>query len=130
VRRDVRIAIPADGSIGADDGEAVTTHVTEFGLGLCAGVTNRPGLPFGRMVLEAQGLRPDRIACNGARWEDPEPEGQQVIPSVQCRSRVPTCPRCAVLRDAALEGRLPQRSVSVDPAKPGADRTVALLVTP
>lgn len=85
----------------------MTTHVTEFGLGLCAGVTTRPGLPWGRLQLELSGLRPDRIACNGALWEDPEPEEQEVIPTILCQSRVPTCPRCAVLRDAALEGRLP-----------------------
>jgi len=32
-----------------------------------------------------------------------------VILSATAERRIPTCPRCAVLRDEALEGRLPKR---------------------
>lgn len=89
-------------------------HVTEWGLGLCAGVAGE-GKPTAlvdrRALLEARGLRPDTIACTGAKFTDDDIDSGRIerILSAYVRSSLPTCPRCAVLRDAALEGRLPPR---------------------
>lgn len=85
------------------------THVTEFGLGLCAGIVPTVGwhanVPA-RAVLRERGLRPDTRACDGAEVEVP---GNDAMLTVSTPRAVPTCPRCAVLRDEALEGRLPKR---------------------
>lgn len=97
-------------------------HVTEWGLGLCwawaTGVTIPPvttesGAYRATRDREAwfarHGLRPDTVACTGSQ----RVEGawfEHVIASITAVSTVPTCQRCAVLRDAALEGRLPERA--------------------
>lgn len=57
-------------------------------------------------VLRAHGLRPDTRACDQGEVEMP---GHDAILTSLTPSRVPTCPRCAVMRDEALEGRLPKR---------------------
>jgi len=85
------------------------THVTEFGLGLCAGVVPTAGWYgniMAREALRARGLRADTRACDGAEVELP---GHDAMLTANTPFRVPTCPRCAVLRDEALEGRLPAR---------------------
>lgn len=85
------------------------THVTEYGLGLCAGIVPTAGW-YGnveaRTALMARGLRADTRACDGA---EVEVQGHDAMLTVSTPVRVPTCPRCAVLRDEALEGRLPER---------------------
>lgn len=69
------------------------THVTEWGLVACSGMSAEEG--------ERSGMRCMTVAC-GAPLLD---EAEVVVAVIT----VPTCPRCAVLRDEALEGRLPQR---------------------
>jgi hypothetical protein len=88
------------------------THVTEWGLGLCAGIVDfhEPAPPEGRTsTLLDVGLRPDTLACTGEKFTDADvDEGRiQRILSAFANKKIPTCPRCAVLRDEALEGRLP-----------------------
>jgi len=89
------------------------THVTEFGLGVCAGV------PSG--LMRESGLRPDTRACGDigqpfdgsgglARYIGVDQCGDTIL-TIRTPLAVPTCPRCAVLRDEALEGRLPARPV-------------------
>jgi hypothetical protein len=49
---------------------------------------------------------PDWVrACDGARCSDSTGRDITLIPADYLRNTIPTCPRCAVLRDAALEGR-------------------------
>ena len=83
------------------------THVTEFGLGLCAGVAPIAGWYRNGGALKRAGLRPDTRACDGAE----KVLGYDAMPTIHALTQVPTCPRCAVLRDEALEGRLPKREV-------------------
>lgn len=52
----------------------------------------------------AAGLLPGVVACSG------EPARKNDDHLVFAGNTIPTCPRCAVLRDAALEGRLPERN--------------------
>lgn len=101
------------------DESTVVKHLTEWGLGLCfAKVTGQvvpviEGGDFGALDASrrhdwflSHGLRADTVACDGRQ----RTEGawfEQVYPSASALATVPTCPRCAVLRDAALEGRLP-----------------------
>lgn len=44
-----------------------------------------------------------------ARYIGVDQAGDTIL-TLHTPAKVPTCPRCAVLRDAALEGRLPVRS--------------------
>lgn len=91
--------------------ETHVTHVTEFGLGLCAGLLS------GRLL--ESGLRPDARACGdigqpfdgsggSVRYIGIDQCGDTIL-TIRAPHTVPTCPRCAVLRDEALEGRLPKR---------------------
>ena len=89
---------PADAVLGASlrggvDVSARETHVTEFGLGLCAGLSMQEG--------ERAGMRFMTVACGAPFYGDSH--------VVVAPTTVPTCPRCAVMRDEALEGRLPKR---------------------
>jgi hypothetical protein len=88
------------------------THVTEFGLGLCARIDMRS--------LRERGLRPDTRACGdigqpfdgsggSARYIGVDQCGDTIL-TLHTQNRVPTCPRCAVLRDMALSGVLPERA--------------------
>ena len=77
------------------------THVTEYGLGLCAGLSDSEAM------LDA-GLHPSTVACTGIGMA-PQWATGQVIFGGHAPNTVPTCPRCAVMRDEALEGRLPKR---------------------
>ncbi len=85
------------------------THVTETGLAICANRLFPRGASRSRAAVRSRmrrlGLRVDTVACDGT------PSGgryaRDVIMSAFTASKVPTCPRCAVLRDAALEGKLP-----------------------
>lgn len=70
------------------------THVTEWGLAACAGVNTN-------MALYGTALRAMTVACTG----EPAERRSDLVFAVDT---VPTCPRCAVLRDAALEGKLPE----------------------
>ena len=99
------------------------THVTEFGLADCAGVLLTPDrsrlLKNVARRMGRLGLRRDTVACDGSsasgrlRSELVKERAQRdVIMTMRTRSTVPTCPRCAVLRDEALEGRLPNREVT------------------
>lgn len=89
------------------------THVTEWGLGLCARIADYSAASSvdRRALLIARGLRPDTIACTGVKFTDDDIDSGRIdrVLSAFARSRLPSCPKCAVLRDAALEGRLPQR---------------------
>lgn len=96
------------------------THVTEFGLAHCAGVLWPPGRSTTRGAMLARmkrlGLRRDTVACDGTyaggRYRAKAGNdwvGGDVIMSASTPDTIPTCPRCAVLRDEALEGRLPKR---------------------
>jgi len=68
------------------------THVTEWELGFCAGLLDSA-------ACEAVGLRWLTVACSG----------DDSVAMDAITFEVPTCPRCAVLRDEALEGKLPKR---------------------
>jgi len=81
------------------------THVTEFGLGLCAGIVPTDGRYAN---MRARGLRADTRACDESEVKVP---GRDALLTVVTPTTIPTCPRCAVLRDEALEGRLPARPV-------------------
>lgn len=96
------------------------THVTEWGLGLCAGMLeDEDWLPSEGEAsrLREVGLRPDTVACDGLPSDgaigggphSPTVDGGDVFTLRHCLRGIPTCPACAVLRDAALEGRLPER---------------------
>lgn len=95
------------------------THVTEWGLADCAGVLRPPGVSLRRGNIKRRmkrlGLRVDTVACDGSsavgRLHSPpfKLTTRDVILTTNTKSTVPTCPRCAVLRDEALEGRLPAR---------------------
>jgi hypothetical protein len=84
----------------------VITHITEWGLATCAGVLDMRW-PVGEAArLGALGLRYDTVACD----ESPVSEGRfinggegDVVLTIRARKVVPTCPRCSVLRDEALE---------------------------
>ena len=75
---------------------SAVTHVTEYGLAACA------GLGFGREGTS--GMRVCTIAC-----DESDIAGKEYIAASGVPVVIPTCPRCAVLRDEALEGRLPKR---------------------
>lgn len=76
------------------------THVTEIGLGSVMGMD--------AMRMAAHGLRPMTVACTGLAISDLG-WGRCVFAGGDI---IPTCPRCAVLRDEALEGRLPKRGAA------------------
>jgi len=88
------------------------THVTEVGLMACAGRLFPRGASRTRAAIRARarrlGLCLDVVAC------DSSPAGgryaSDVIMSVFTAHQMPTCPRCAVLRDMALSGVLPERA--------------------
>ena len=73
---------------------ALETHVTEWGLVACSGMSAEEG--------ERSGMRCMTVACGAPFYGDSH--------VVVAPTTIPTCPRCAVLRDEALEGRLPVRS--------------------
>ena len=78
------------------------THVTEWGLGVCTGLQ----IP----IHKSTGLRMDTVACMGMELCNTDLSyPSDVLFSEDAAVQVPTCPRCAVLRDEALEGRLPKR---------------------
>lgn len=100
------------------------THVTEWGLAWVAGRLMPKGASARRRNVKARmkrlGLRMDTVACDGSDcttgtryitrslvsasgWTN-----NDVILASRTATTVPTCPRCAVLRDAALEGKLPE----------------------
>lgn len=68
------------------------THVTEWGLASCAGLSMESG--------ERAGMRFMTVACGTSLFG---------INDIVVFDTAPTCPRCAVMRDEALEGRLPTR---------------------
>jgi hypothetical protein len=80
----------------ARQGEAVTaplTHATVNGLAALRGRERETDREWTR-------------ACDGeSRYGSPSDWIAPLIPSL--RNEIPTCPACAVLRDAALEGRTP-----------------------
>lgn len=85
------------------------THVTEWGLYLLATrpPTDPPeGLSFRSNDemerAERAGFKAGVSGCGA------ESGGNDVAYHV-IRTTIPTCPRCAVLRDEALEGKLPPR---------------------
>ena len=78
------------------------THVTEWGLGRLVLGRSSP------KTMREWKLRPDTRACDGVRVKPRSYGDRTVILSATAERRVPTCPRCAVLRDEALEGRLPR----------------------
>lgn len=100
------------------DESTAVKHVTEWGIGLCWAQANGLKIPpvttdndahratrDREVWFSERGLRPDTIACTGSQ----RVEGawfERVYASVSAPVVVPTCPHCAVLRDAALEGRL------------------------
>jgi hypothetical protein len=71
------------------------THVTEWGLGRLVLGRSSP------KTMREWKLRADTRACDGVKVKP------RHYLSVSVLQRLPTCPRCAVLRDEALEGRLP-----------------------
>ena len=79
------------------------THVTEWGLGRIVLGRSSP------KTMREWKLRPDTRACDGVRVKPRSYGDRTVILSATAERRIPTCPRCAVLRDEALEGRLPKR---------------------
>ena len=85
------------------------THVTEWGLGLL--LLHKDvilGVAAGDQVaLKLMGLHADRIACTGTSGAGYPPNS--VINYFNARDTVPTCQRCAVMRDEVLEGCLPKR---------------------
>lgn len=99
---------------------SAVTHVTEWGLADCAGRLRPHGRSTTRGAMKARmkrlGLRADVVACDGSYaggrgrakagndWV-----GGDVVLTTHTAKTIPTCPRCAVLRDEALEGRLPVR---------------------
>ena len=88
------------------EGHAVSlTHLTEWGVGTMLGarlVAAKDAIGVQR-EFEALGLRPDKAACDG---HPVSISGR--VPSGQPDHHIPTCPRCAVLRDEVLEtGRVP-----------------------
>ena len=96
------------------------THVTEWGLADCAGVLRPPGVSLRRANIKRRmsrrGLRADTVACDGSdaggRFRSTlvvENSVRDVILTSFTKGTIPTCPRCAVMRDDALEGRLPRR---------------------
>ena len=87
------------------------THATEFGLGFCARVNGEArGGPKATARFKAAGLRGDTRACDGSPAVYNHDRGDWCHLSITLHDKVPTCPRCAVLRDEALEGRLPVRA--------------------
>jgi hypothetical protein len=94
----------------------LVTHVTEYGLAGCARKLHPPGRSKSSKAVRARmqriGIRRDTVACDGSpaggryRAALIDVKGD-VILSAYAMQVMPTCPRCAVLRDAALEGRLP-----------------------
>lgn len=81
------------------------THISEWGLGVCAGIG--VGVVGTIEEMRAHGLRSDTVACSG---EGAPTVGYENLAIMELAvERLPTCPRCAVLRDAALEGRLPRK---------------------
>lgn len=116
----------------------MSLHVTEFGLGLCAGVVtveefersvpvrggdSSPDFPA-REVLKRMGLRADTIACSGggAYYDLPTRskgfEEQLCVRTIDTPGRVPRCSRCSVLRDMAFVGVL---MIGTPPAPPVAN---------
>lgn len=102
------------------DETTVVKHVTEWGIGWCWAQANGLKIPpateryRGDAVADTsardawfsqRGLRPDTIACGGRQRPDAQ-WFEQVYVSASAPEVVPTCHLCAVLRDAALEGRL------------------------
>lgn len=69
---------------------APLTHATVNGLILLRGDTSDDTSLF-------------VVACTGYDWLSMVPD--RIIGARALRDTIPTCPRCAVLRDAALEGR-------------------------
>ena len=84
------------------------THVTEWGLYMLA--TRPPSDPLTSLwsyeidEMTRAGYLANYAACADLRIVESEHIGFHLT-----RTTVPTCPRCAVLRDEALEGRLPKR---------------------
>lgn len=86
------------------------THVTEWGLYLLATSPSTRvvgGLSEALIAeMEAAGFNAACVACTSdalAVGDGPAIGYHDIL------TTVPTCPRCAVLRDEALEGRLPKR---------------------
>lgn len=81
-------------------------HATEFGIGFCARLNVVDGNPVHGMkamrLFRKHGLRGDTRACDGKRIVNAEYERRGVIFSMFLPSMVPSCPKCAVLRDQAL----------------------------
>ena len=82
---------------------SAVTHVTEWGLGRLVLGKSSP------KTMKAWGLKADTRACDGVKVKTRNYKERTLILSVMAERRVPTCPRCAVMRDEALEGRLPKR---------------------
>jgi hypothetical protein len=82
------------------------THVTEWGLAICAGVLDLRWTVGEAARLGALGIREDTVACDESEVTDGRfingGEGDVVL-TIRTRTVIPTCPRCAVLRDEALE---------------------------
>lgn len=81
-------------------------HATEFGIGFCAQLNVVDGRPvYGKSAMRLfrkHGLRGDTRACDGKRIVNAEYDRKEVIFSMFLPSSVPSCPKCAVLRDEAL----------------------------
>lgn len=104
------------------------THITEWGLAVCMGLLYPPGRSHSHSAAVARmrrlKLRKNTQACDGAdvmgRWL---PSGEVEPTNAQCvlftalsRSRIPSCTRCQMLRESALQGVL---LVGWPPVKPG-----------
>lgn len=103
------------------------THVTEWGLAVCADLLYPKGRshshPAAMARMRRLGLRKNAQACDGSdvmgRWlpsGEVEPTNMQcVLFTVLSRNRIPSCPRCQMLRESALQGVL---LVGWPPVKP------------
>ncbi len=84
----------------------ILTHITEWGLATCAKMLDMRW-PVGEAArLGALGIREDTVACDESKVIDGRwiqgGEGDVVL-TILARTVIPTCARCAVLRDEALE---------------------------
>jgi len=98
-RKDLRATVEA---LEEAQAEAMT-HVTEWGLGRLVLGRSSP------KTMREWELRADVRACDGVKLKDRFRSATTILSGLVLR-RLPTCPRCAVLRDEALEGRLPARN--------------------
>lgn len=102
----------------------MSAHVTEWGLAHCAGLLLPPGRSrtFGAINarMRRRNLLRDVVACDGSysagRYSHPtrlqfrNGGTGDVVAMLDTPNKIPTCHTCSMLREQALEGRMPTRA--------------------